>query len=163
MKQILGFLLAFLICNTIYAGTGSSAVEKQTTMDYEECVNKIYFNTDSFYEIVDTKVDQRKEINRDKNLLLLSNSNAVGQSTFQAEESRNVTKERAIFELKMTKPINGNLKAQRTNIEIKNINGKAKIIIKMTANVEHFFASEKVINKELRKNAEKVILLFEQN
>ena len=163
MKQILGFLLAFLVCSTIYAGTGSSAVEKQTTIDYEECVNKIYFNTDSFYEIVDTRVDQRKEINRDKNLLLLSNSNAVGQSTFQAEESRNVTKERAIFELKMTKPINGNLKAQRTNIEIKNINGKAKIIIKMTANVEHFFASEKVINKELRKNAEKVILLFEQN
>lgn len=163
MKQILGFLLTFLICTTIYAGTGSSAVEKQTTIDYEECVNKIYFNTDSFYEIVDTRVDQRKEINRDKNLLLLSNSNAVGQSTFQAEESRNVTKERAIFELKMTKPINGNLKAQRTNIEIKNINGKAKIIIKMTANVEHFFASEKVINKELRKNAEKVILLFEQN
>lgn len=163
MKQILAFLSAFLVCVTVYAGTGSSVVEKQTTMDYEECVNKIYFNTDSFYEIVDTKVNQRKEINKDKNLLLLSNSNAVGQSAFQAEESRSVTRERAIFELKMTKAISGNLKAQKTYVEIKNNNGKAKITIKMSANVEHFFASEKVINKELKKNAEKVILLFEQN
>lgn len=163
IKIIMCFFLCFFFSSSCYAGSGKAAVEKQTDIDYEKCINKLYFETDLFYEIVDTQVISRKEINKDKNALKLSNTNSAGDSIFQAEESRNVTKDRAIFDLKMTQPISGNLKNQKTQIEVKNVQGKAKIIVKMEATVDHFFASEKMVNRELKRNVDKVMSKLEES
>jgi len=160
--KIFGFILNFVICGTLVAGTGSTILKKQTDLDYEKCINEIYFKTDKFYEVVDTSVNTRKIVNDNKNELILSNTNSAGQSRFHASETRNVTKEKAIFKLEMTKPISGNLKSQRTIVEIKNVNGRAEITIKMEANVDHFFATERMVSKELEKNAEKVLSKFQE-
>lgn len=161
MKTI-GFVLNLIFCSLAVAGSGTASITKQTDLDYEKCVNTIYFKTDDFYNIVDTSVEKRKIVNNNANELILNNTNSAGESKFHATESRHVTKEKAVFELKLTKPISGNLQAQKTIIEIKNINNRAEITIKMQATVDHFFATERLVSKELQKNADKVLAKFQE-
>jgi hypothetical protein len=151
------FFSILLLPNICIAGEGETKITRMTDMDYEECINKIYFKQDILYKEIGTVV-----LKREKDLLQIQNKNAIGTSTFVAKETRKINEEEGIFQVEMIRPLTGNLKDQSTTIVVKNIKGKAEITIEMKAALDSVFASRSRIETELEKNIEKVIKRLEK-
>ena len=158
MKNIilaLALLLGFY--NISEAGSAVSRTTKQTQIPYEECINIVYFDEGSLYKASNATVVERK-----KNIVILKHTSAAGTSHYEAEESRNITKEEAVFETKMVKNLDGTLKNQKTTIRIKRVAGKALITITMEANVEHLFATQNAVKKQLDSNIQNILSEIEK-